>query len=664
MSDLPNGGKESQIDNTAIQDVYRYIRERTECTWLPFRRSVVAYGATGTTRQYVYEAKVIDYTVDGQTRQFHLPKISYIGYTDQEMKWLDDFYGSLVRKLQSGDLTFINSPAMQELANAVAGQRDIFSLRAPDGIPGGATPGGAKGIGPTSGADGDNQQETVIFAEDLHGQKRDRVINESRLRAEFVSRAFHELLHRNWVHNRYAYDTTAGGGSLGAALVANVENGFDIADMRALDKVYLETRNALTTLSADPQSGLSASVVDDVFKDGTQAALRSALSYRTQRIFANTKAALSNSAVDFTPEQLKVLRDEDIIQLKRAPDDVDTPEEKEAWRNNEANYEMDPAFIRKQPPEQQADCANVNYESVREGAFESVGEAVDAALSFAEGFFAEYSSEIGQALGSNLGTYIARNESQGVQIGVSTLLGVIGQNLGESIELYLLGASADVSLQVAFKDLPTDLKNAGLGVISSLLTAELFDSLGIDGTAGELGQSVFSSYLTTVIQNLPALINGTETLTNVLQGVQVGNIIGGFIGTKLASKLVQFDTIGGQIGSAVGSSVGAIVGGMTALESAAMGAKFGSFAGPIGAAIGAFVGFILGGLIGSLFGGTPRSGANLAFDHSKQQFKVTSAWAKNGATKDGARSIATGAANLVNSVIALTGARVTDAHGV
>ena len=47
-----------------------------------------------------------------------------------------------------------------------------------------------------------------------------------------------------------------------------------------------------------------------------------------------------------------------------------------------------------------------------------------------------------------------------------------------------------------FENFADDMFNAGVGALSSFLTAELFESLGIDGTVGELGQQIVANQLT------------------------------------------------------------------------------------------------------------------------------------------------------------------------
>ncbi|MET0534707.1 MAG: hypothetical protein ABW171_10830, partial [Steroidobacter sp.] len=313
MATTPNGGETSKIQNTEIHQIYDWLVQQRQCGWLTFRRSVLGYTAGGSTDQVVYEARSFQYSVGGVAQTFLLPKMTYVGYTPAEVQWIDQFYGALVRRLQSGDATFMSSPAMQELANSAASSRDVFSLRAPNGIEGAGIPGGHKGVGVKVDWDGDNQQETVVITEDLHNQKKDKLINEPRLKAEFVSRVFHEMLHRNWSHNIYAYDPDR-------SIIENLQDDFTLSDMRALDRVYGEAKNVLVDLAANDQAlGLQTGQLNSVWRDGTDAALKSAQNYRIKELYTRTEKAITNGVADFTAADLKLLDKEGLIKMRPYP---------------------------------------------------------------------------------------------------------------------------------------------------------------------------------------------------------------------------------------------------------------------------------------------------------------------------------------------------------
>ena len=208
-----------------------------------------------------------------------------------------------------------------------------------------------------------------------------------------------------------------------------------------------------------------------------------------------------------------------------------------------------------------------------------------------------------------------------------------------------------------------NLQAAGIGALSSYLTAELVNALGIGGFAGALANTAAGTAMSQIITNVADMIGGSTT-TNVFTDVNptmIATAVGSFIGTTLASKLVSFDTVGGQIGSAVGAGLGAIA----AVELLKLGAVLGGPLGAaVGAAIGAFVGFIAGGLIGSVFGGTPRSGADVEWDAKTGQFIVDNVWSKKGGSKQAARGMAQAAADTINAVIGLSGGKLIDPNAV
>ena len=280
--------------------------------------------------------------------------------------------------------------------------------------------------------------------------------------------------------------------------------------------------------------------------------------------------------------------------------------------------------------------------------------------------------DAGSVLGSTLGYRLAGGD---VLTGVlySSTLKTIGGALGDVLDIELFSSGNQVGKVVDHLDdsFLANLKAAGIGAISSFLTAELINSIGIDGFAGGLADSASGSYMTAIIQALPELINGTTNLGNVLGSVNVGNVIGGFLGSKLASEIISFDTVGGQIGSAVGAALGsaAALSSAVGLVAAAPGttaalAQLGVLAGPVGAAIGAFVGFILGGLIGSVLVGTPRSGADSQWDEDEGKFVVANVWSKHGGSKQAARSVASAVSESFNGILSATGGALVDPEAV
>lgn len=250
-------------------------------------------------------------------------------------------------------------------------------------------------------------------------------------------------------------------------------------------------------------------------------------------------------------------------------------------------------------------------------------------------------------LGSALGSFLASRmdiDNPFLSIAVSTVLSTFTSDLAVAL------ASPDVSLTEAFENLPRDLREAGVGAISSYLWGEVVADLGVDGAWGSALTAVGGAAIATIANNIiTALQNGTPVFAGGAWRAGVGtamlNAAASFLGTYLASELVEFHTEGGQIGAMFGTQIGAIIGGIW---------------GPIGSFIGAFVGYIFGGMIGTALNGPLKSGVQLAFGPDGQGFTLTGAYAKNGATVHVANRIGGAVADSLKAVMQATGAYLVD----
>ncbi|HVK56430.1 MAG TPA: calcium-binding protein, partial [Burkholderiales bacterium] len=268
--------------------------------------------------------------------------------------------------------------------------------------------------------------------------------------------------------------------------------------------------------------------------------------------------------------------------------------------------------------------------------------------------------QIGGVFGSTLGRALGGND----QLAAGLLGGILGSlttSVGQAIGTAIATDSISQGFKTGVAELPTNLARAGIGAVSSLLTAELIKAVGLDGIVGQLANTAAGAVIGQILGNLSTL-NGAEAAKDLLTGVDatlIFNAVGSFIGSRLASELIEFDSIGGQLGSAIGAAAGAIAavalvtgGGALASQFAFLGT---TFAGPVGAAIGAFLGFIAGGLIGSIFGGTPRSGADAQWDEDEGRFVVSNVWSRKGGSKDAARSVASAVSESFNGILGATG---------
>lgn len=266
-------------------------------------------------------------------------------------------------------------------------------------------------------------------------------------------------------------------------------------------------------------------------------------------------------------------------------------------------------------------------------------------------------SKAGGILGRQLGYRLAGDN---VVAGVfaSAALQTLGDNLGDVLDGLLFSSNGKANgveevVSKAFGEFGdeflTNLKSAGVGAVSSFLTAQLIQALGVDGFGGELLSNGANFVISQVVENI---ISGAPIFSG-FEAINFASAVGGFLGTKLANAVVEFDTLGGQIGSGLGSSLGVLVAGLFNPV---------GLIGIIGVAVFAFIGNLIGGLIGSIFGGTPRSGADAQWNG--REFVVANVWSKKGGSKEAARNLAAAAAGTFNAVLAVSGGTLLDGGAV
>ena len=240
--------------------------------------------------------------------------------------------------------------------------------------------------------------------------------------------------------------------------------------------------------------------------------------------------------------------------------------------------------------------------------------------------------------------------------------------MGDFFDGRVGGQSATLAVDDAFDtfepELLTNFKAAGVGALSSFLTAELIKTIGVGGFAGEALNTGAGAVIGQVLSNIAEVGRSEGIFSGLNDPALLGNAFGSFLGTKLASEIVNFDTLGGQIGSALGSSIGVIA--VTSMivgsgsSATLVGIQLGSFAGPVGAAVGAFIGFIAGGLVGSIFGGTPRSGADASWNEKEQRFLVANVYARKGGSEVTAEALASTVAETFNAILDATGSQLAN----
>ncbi len=281
--------------------------------------------------------------------------------------------------------------------------------------------------------------------------------------------------------------------------------------------------------------------------------------------------------------------------------------------------------------------------------------------------------QVGLALGSVLGRYITNDPIGSVVVSgtLATILGAVGEFVDQNI--FKAPSTADIidsGVDGFATSLMSNIKGAGVGALSSYLMAELAQVLGVSGTIGEVSTTLGGAFLNQIINNLTNTETALTPFAGINPGFTVVNALGSFIGSKLATKVGSFDSVGGQLGAAAGGIVGGVAaiaklgamgGAATNASAAVVMEKAIAFAAanPVTAvavvAAYVFVTTLLGGAIGSIFGGTPRSGADVAWDETKGEFAVANVWSKKGGSKEAARNVSQAVANAFNGVLDATG---------
>ena len=272
---------------------------------------------------------------------------------------------------------------------------------------------------------------------------------------------------------------------------------------------------------------------------------------------------------------------------------------------------------------------------------------------------------IGRIFGSQIGSYIA-GDNVFAQIGASTLIGTIGQNLGEFIHKgshlsssSLLDSQGDRltdtplsdAAEITFSDFGQDLvNNLQVNVISSLssfLVAELGEELDLEG----FGAGVFTVAANTVTNQF------LTNIANVAQGVE---------GVDLFSGL-DFETLGGNLAGSFGSFFGGALADEIVMAESQEAALFGSIAASVGSYIGSvvfsaipfigpfigsFIGKVLGTLIGNLFfDEDPYAVARAAYNSELNQFEIVFSEVDDGGNLQLALDMANSHNGIVNSYL-------------
>gem|GEM_PF-2249576 len=217
---------------------------------------------------------------------------------------------------------------------------------------------------------------------------------------------------------------------------------------------------------------------------------------------------------------------------------------------------------------------------------------------------------IGQIFGSAIGNALAPNDPF-QRILTNTVAGLIGQKL---LQTFTASLTIDASRFVVsdFAGVSgLDVAHAGIGAISSFLTAELGHEMGLTGLSGQLFTGitggVTGSVLNQVVDKIAtgvsfsAAIDAINWGTAVTQaGYNVASIVGAYLGRELVPAQTHEGAVGGQLLGAVGSAIG-----ISIVLANALGTVL-NFVVP---GVGSLIGTVVGTLIGDAFGSHPHPAA-------------------------------------------------------
>src|ERR1700754_864584 len=213
---------------------------------------------------------------------------------------------------------------------------------------------------------------------------------------------------------------------------------------------------------------------------------------------------------------------------------------------------------------------------------------------------------VGQIFGSALGRALAPDH-QFAELAVGTVAGLIGQKL---LQTFTASLTLDASRFVAgkFADVTgLDVAHAGIGAISSFLTAELGRALHLTGFGAELFNGavggVTGSVLNQIVDKVAAgysfdaavgFINWGTAATQA--GYNISSAAGSFLAHAFVPAQSHEGAVGGQLLGAVGSALGL---------SAVLNATITGFMGFLIPGLGSFFGTIVGTMLGDAIAGDP-----------------------------------------------------------
>jgi hypothetical protein len=209
---------------------------------------------------------------------------------------------------------------------------------------------------------------------------------------------------------------------------------------------------------------------------------------------------------------------------------------------------------------------------------------------------------VGQIFGSELGAALGGKDQLGKLAG-SAAGGAIGSLIAQKFVSVLATSMttdlSQVSLADVFASQGINIASAGIGAVSSFLTAELGSALKIPGFGGQLFNAAANGFTVSVLSQVTSRVNaglsfdaaiGTIDWSAAVSGVlDVTKLnLDGILGGYLAHEFVPAKTHEGAVGGALLGAIGNLI---------------------LPGGLGSFIGNLLGTLIFNHFGTSPSPGA-------------------------------------------------------
>lgn len=702
-TDIPDGTivvVPQTLNDTSVGDEITWQQARTYLTDIGYTHGGTYPKSRVTTRVVnndnsnpdgtVSFIRLIPGEVDYGGRTYQLPQIDLIGFKDNQQRRIETSIALIIFAAEQG----FSSPNLAEVLDVL----DRLYTRGYTEVPifsAGNNPGGPAGgqaavdTDPANDDRLDRNGDGVVDAADTKDNQLEAFLYEDNPSAEFLTGLFHELSHGIFEVHQFAYGSDSNWQDLTNPVTAAVvqadesyEYGFSFLDLLVELSEYVDGGDEI---SGDKFT--VGSVEYDVGWIGLTAlaagSLKAEMVGNAHEFYENLRIAIVNESLTtlyarapgdplrtLAPGHLQVFNGQGFLELKPEPAGWDA-QANGPWGSLVDHYDFDSRNVR---PEDFNGNGTVENPFINPGEFSGNVPSIiidgaeftlfDELFDFAEDVVdgVAYSvnlidgAQIGIALGSVLGRHVTDDPFG--QIAASAALKTGLGTLGEFIDVEVFGGNRSTNflgngLDGLLDRLGDNLVNGGVGALSSYLTAELVNAVGLEGFSAEIANSFGGAAVNQIASNLVQIVDGGENVPGIFEGVgattQLASVAASFIGSKLANEIHTFETVGGQIGSQVGAAYGSYVAGQIFV---AFGVNPAAFV----AAVAAIVFWkLVGGLIGSIFGGTPRSGADVEWSEGQGQFLVANAYSRKGGNKEAAVSLTDSAASNFNAVLGTIG---------